>query len=154
MADDVLPTRLQFELATPERLLVRDWAVAVSVPGREGYLGILPGHAPLLSELKPGELTYTQDGSTHYLAVGGGFVEVLPDRVTVLADTAERAEEIDLPRAQQARRRAEDELKKSADATVDGEPAQAALARAMARLAVAARRGETRKEEQRRIAQP
>ena len=135
----MLPTRLQLELVTPDRLVVHDSVIAVSVPGKEGYLGILPGHAPLLSELKAGELSYTQDSVTHYLAVSWGFAEVLPDRVIVLADASERAEEIDVKRAQRAKQRAEERLSKVSDPEIDRERAQAALERAMARLAAAQR---------------
>ena len=137
----MLPTHLQLELVTPDRLVVHDSVIAVSVPGKEGYLGILPGHAPLLSELKAGELSYTQDSATHYLAVSWGFAEVLPDRVIVLADASERAEEIDVKRAQRAKQRAQERLSKVSDPEIDRERAQAALERAMARLAAAQRPG-------------
>jgi len=132
-----LPTRIDLELVTPERPVVRGAVISVSLPGKEGYLGILPGHAPLLSELKAGELSYTQDDATHYVAVSGGFAEVLPDRVIVLVNTSERAEEIDLQRAQRARQRAEERLGKISDPEIDRERAQAALERAMARLEAA-----------------
>ncbi|PYU93784.1 MAG: F0F1 ATP synthase subunit epsilon [Acidobacteria bacterium] len=132
-----MPTRIELELVTPERPVVRGPVISVSLPGKEGYLGILPGHAPLLSELKPGELSYTQDGATHYVAVSWGFAEVLPDRVIVLVHTSERAEEIDRERAQRARQRAEERLGKTSDTEIDRERAQAALERAMARLEAA-----------------
>jgi F-type H+-transporting ATPase subunit epsilon len=132
-----LPTRIELELVTPDRPVVHGPVTSVSLPGKEGYLGILPGHAPLLSELKPGELSYTQDDATHYVAVSWGFAEVLPDRVIVLVDTSERAEEIDRERAQRARQRAEERLGKSSDPEIDRERAQAALERAMARLEAA-----------------
>src|SRR5204862_1952306 len=132
-----LPTRIDLELVTPERPVVRAAVIGVSLPGKEGYLGILPGHAPLLSELKAGELSYTQDDATHYVAVSWGFAEVLPDRVIVLVHTSERAEEIDVERARQAKGRAEERLSKPSDPDVDRERAQAALERAMTRLEVA-----------------
>ncbi len=135
----MLPTHLQLELVTPDRLLVHDSVIAVTVPGKEGCLGILPGHAPLLSELKAGELSYTRDSVTHYLAVSWGFAEVLPDRVIILADASERAEQIDAERAQRAKQRAEQRLSKVSDPEIDRERAQAALERAMARLSAAQR---------------
>jgi len=136
--DDTLPTRLRLEIVTPDREVVRESVLAVSVPGKEGYLGILPGHAPLLSELKPGEMSYTRDAVTRYLAVSWGFVEVLPDRVIVLAETGERAEEIDVSRAERARKKAEERLGMLGDSGIDRARAQRALDRAMARLAAAA----------------
>lgn len=137
--DANLPTQLDLTIVTPERPVVHEAVLAVSVPGKGGYLGILPGHAPLLSELRPGELSYTVANVTHYVAVSWGFAEVLPDRVTVLAQTSERAEEIDVERARRARKRAEERLSKPLDEEVDRERAQAALERAMARLVVADR---------------
>ncbi|HEV2493199.1 MAG TPA: F0F1 ATP synthase subunit epsilon [Terriglobia bacterium] len=132
-----LPTRIQLELVTPERAVIHGSVIDVTLPGKSGYLGILPGHAPLLTELKAGELSYTEDVVTHYLAVSWGFAEVLSDRVIVLVQASERAEEIDVERAQQSRQRAEELLKRVSDAQVDRERAQAALERAMARLEVA-----------------
>ncbi len=136
---DSLPTDLQLDIVTPERLVGHSSVGAVSVPGKTGYLGILPGHAPLLTELVPGEIAYTSGGSFHFLAVSWGFAEVLPDRVIVLARTAEHAEEIDVERAEQAKERAEDRLKKVSDLEMDFERARAALARALARLEAARR---------------
>lgn len=139
--DSALPTHLQLEIVTPDRQVVHDSVTAVTIPGKNGYLGILPGHAPLLSELKVGELVYARDDTQHYLAVSWGFAEVLPDRVIVLAQTAERAEEIDLERAERARERAEERLKKVSDPTIDAERAREAYARALARLQAARRAG-------------
>ena len=135
---DGLPDRIHLELVTPDHLVVRDSVLAVSLPGADGYLGILPGHAPLLSELKAGELSYTLGTLTHYLFVSWGFAEVLPDRVIVLVESSEKPEEIDVDRAERARRRAEERLKHS-DPEVDAARAQRALERAMGRLAIAAR---------------
>ncbi|PYV25181.1 MAG: F0F1 ATP synthase subunit epsilon [Acidobacteria bacterium] len=132
-----LPTDIELEVVTPDRPVVRGTVIDVSLPGKDGYLGILPGHAPLLSELKAGELSYTQQGLTHYVAVSWGFAEVLPDRVIVLAHTSERGEEIDVERARQAKGRAEERLSKPSDPDIDRERAQAALERAMTRLEVA-----------------
>ena len=136
---DSLPTQIQLEVVTPERELVHQSALAVSVPAKNGYLGILPGHAPLLSELQPGDLTYVEDYVTRSLSVSWGFVEVLPERVIVLAQTAERAEEIDVARAQRAKQRAEDRLNNVTATDIDFERARAALERALARLQAAGR---------------
>ena len=138
---DALPTQIQLEVVTPDRQVVHESVDSVTVPGKRGYLGLLPGHAPLLSELAPGEIVYTRGGSTHYLAVSWGFAEVLPSRVIVLAQTAERAEEIDLMRAQQALVRAEEQLKKTSDPAIDRQSAQAAYEKALARLQAARHTG-------------
>src|SRR5438477_592881 len=98
-------------IVTPSRQVVADDADEAQIPGKEGYLGILPGHAPLISELQPGEMTYRHGRDSHRLALSGGFLEVLPNQVTVLAETAERADEIDIGRAQAAKQRAEESLK-------------------------------------------
>jgi F-type H+-transporting ATPase subunit epsilon len=142
---DTLPDKINLELVTPDRLMIRDAVSAVSVPGREGYLGILPGHAPLLSELKPGQVSYTQGKVNHYLFVNWGFVEVLPERVIVLVEGSERPEEIDVERAKRARQRAEERLRRAGagEAEIDALRARAALERAMARIEVAERAGHT-----------
>jgi F-type H+-transporting ATPase subunit epsilon len=134
---DLLPTELQLNIVSPDRLVVRDSVNAVTVPGKEGYIGVLPGHAPLLTELVPGELTYTREGAKHYLCVNWGFAEVLPNRVIVLVQSAERAEEIDIERAQKAKQRAEERLKRFLDPEIDMERAREALRRAIARLETA-----------------
>ncbi len=126
-------------IVTPDREVVREEIEEAQIPGREGYLGILPGHAPLISELKIGEITFRKGGKIEHLAVTWGFLEVLPDQVTVLAETAERPEEIDLDRARAAKERAEKRLK-SAHQELDLNRAQIALERALVRLQVAARR--------------
>ncbi len=127
---------LQLEIVTPERLVEKDTVQEVQVPGKNGYLGILPGHAPLISELGVGEITYKADGMPYYIAVAWGFVEVLPDKVTILAETAERAEDIDVERARKSKQRAEERLR-SASAEVDYQRALNALDRANVRLDVA-----------------
>ena len=132
-----LPTKILLEIVTPDRSLVREEVDEVELPGSEGYFGVLPGHTPLLSMLKVGELWYRLGGERRYLAVAGGFVEVLPDRVTVLADIGERAEDIDIARAEAAKRRAEERLTKAID--VDIERARVALLKSLIRLQVAAR---------------
>src|SRR6266705_1111526 len=92
----------QLEIVTPEKMVVRDVAEEIQIPGRNGYLGVLPGHAPLITELGAGEISYRSGGQSHRFAMAWGFAEVLPDRVTVLAETVEPADEIDVPRAQQS----------------------------------------------------
>ena len=126
----------QLEIVTPEKMVVKDVAEECQIPGKNGYLGILPGHAPLITELAVGEITYKNQGYTHHLAVAWGFAEVLPDKVTVLAETAERAEEIDLRRAEEAKQRAEERLK-SGNTEVDYDRAENALQRAATRIQVA-----------------
>ena len=119
----------QLEIVTPDKLVVKETADEVQIPGKAGYMDVLPGHAPLITELMIGEITYKHDGNTQHLSVAWGFAEVLPDKVTVLAQTAERPEEIDVKRAQEAKARAEAAL--DYDATLD------AIKRAEVRLKVA-----------------
>ena len=126
-------------IVTPDRQVVHEDVEEVQACAREGYLGILPGHAPLLSELKPGEMIYRKGKDLRHLAVGGGFLEVLPEQVTVLAETAELPEDINIDRAQSAKERAEQRLK-SPDPEVDLNRASVALQRALIRLQVASRR--------------
>jgi F-type H+-transporting ATPase subunit epsilon len=137
MAVEGLPTSLQLEIVTPDHSLVTDKVDEVVVPAAEGYLGVLPGHTPLLATLAIGELWYRKGGQRFYLSVAGGFVEVLPEKVTILAQIAERAEDIDVERAKRAKQRAEERLTKPA-AEVDVTRAQASLLRATIRLQVAA----------------
>jgi|SRR5207245_11294252 len=126
----------QLEIVTPSKLMVKDVAEEAQIPGLSGYLGILPGHAPLITELGVGVITYKTSGSTHTLSVAWGFAEVLPDKVTILAEAAERPQEIDVARAQEAKNRAE-ALLKSNDPKVDYARAEDALQRAETRLNVA-----------------
>lgn len=125
-------------VVTPDRQVVRDDVEEAQIPGKEGYLGILPSHAPLISELKIGEVSYRKGREVRRLAVTWGFVEVLPEQVTVLAETAERPEEIDVTRAQAAKERAERRLKHP-DPDTDIARATVALERALIRLQVASR---------------
>jgi len=131
----MMPETLTLEVVTPDRAVVQESVAEVQLPGREGYLGILPGHTPLLTELATGALSYRQGGQTRRVAVSGGFAEVLADRVIVLADSAERAEEIDLARARAALAIGEKQL--AAAAGGDWETAQQAIDRARTRLEVA-----------------
>ncbi|MBI4233992.1 MAG: F0F1 ATP synthase subunit epsilon [Chloroflexi bacterium] len=131
--------KMKFEIITAERVVYSDEVDLLVAPGIEGELGILPHHAPLLTVLKPGELRVVKDGQDQYMAVTGGFLEVLANKVTILADTAERAEEIDEARAQAAMERARERLESRA-ADVSLERALAAIRRAEARIRVARRR--------------
>ena len=131
--------RLTLEIATPMRLAVAETVDEVVAPGSEGYFGVLPGHAPFLTTLGTGEIMYRVGRDEHHLAIAGGFAEVRNDKVIVLADTAERPEEIDRDRAARARERAERRLSARSPEDVDFARASAALARALARLQVAAR---------------
>ena len=128
----------RLRIVTPYREVVTDEVGEAQVPGKEGYLGILPGHAPLISELKVGEISYRRAGKSTHLAVSGGFVEVLPDQVTILAETAERAEEIDVARARAAKEEAE-KLLRAAHPDTDINQATIALERALIRLQVASK---------------
>jgi F-type H+-transporting ATPase subunit epsilon len=129
-----LPDHLTLEVAVPERLLLRESVTHVQIPAFGGYLGVLPGHAPLMSKLGAGVLSFEAAGSAkRYMSINGGVAEVLPDHVRVLADTAEWAEEIDVQRAEQARHRANDLLQRH-DMEIDVERAQRAIERAQARL--------------------
>lgn len=134
-----------FELATPARMLVSVEADEVVAPGVEGYFGVLPGHAAMLTTLKPGEVTYRSGQTEHHLAVLGGFAEVRAERVIILAENAERPEEIDRARAERARQRAEMRLQgRSPEGLVeeiDFARALEALARALTRLLVLSHAG-------------
>ena len=134
-----LPTRLTLEIVTPDKSLVREEVDEVQVPGSEGYLGILPGHTPLLATLKVGELWYRIGQEKHFLAIAFGFVEVLPDRVTILAQIAERAQDIDVDRAEAAKRRAEERLAQPPATNMDFERARVAMMKSLIRLQVASR---------------
>lgn len=136
MANFELPSKIQLIVVTPERSLVGSTVDEVTLPGEEGYLGILPGHTPLLTSLKIGEIRYRTGNTTKYLFVSWGFAEILPDRVTVLADVAEAPEDIDLVRATEERDQAEKRLKHLED---DFRIAQIALEQALCRMQVAAK---------------
>ena len=128
----------QLEVATPERLLVDEQVTAAELPGKEGYLGILAGHAPLLSALGAGVLSYEGGGGPHVLAIAGGFVEVFDNHVRVLADQAEVATEIQIDRARQDLEHANEELKK-AENQASSEAALNAIQHAQARIDAAAK---------------
>jgi F-type H+-transporting ATPase subunit epsilon len=133
-----LPTHLQLQIVSADRLLVNEQVDEVEIPGTEGYFGVLPGHTPLLATLQVGELWYRQGSEKHYLSIAFGFVEVQPDRVTILAQIAEAAGEIDLARAEAAKKRAEERLSRPTT-DMDFERARIAMLKALVRLQVASR---------------
>ena len=127
---------IDLTVVTPEKAVVHEQVDELEIPGAEGYFGVLPGHAPLFSELKVGELGYRKGTTWSFLSVAWGFVEVLPNQVRVLAETAERAQEIDLDRATRAKERAEQRIAKGGD-EIDYRRALVALERALIRIQVA-----------------
>ena len=132
-----LPTSIELQIVTPDRMLVQEQVDEVEIPGVDGYFGVLPGHTPLLAALSVGELWFRKGQEKTYLAIAFGFAEVLPDRVTILAQLAERAEDIDVERAESARVRAAQRLDQKSD--VDYERARQALTKSMTRLQVSSR---------------
>jgi F-type H+-transporting ATPase subunit epsilon len=133
-----LPSHLQLHIVSADRSLVNERVDEVQIPGSDGYLGVLPGHTPLLTTLHVGQLWYRQGQEKHYLSVAFGFAEVQPDRVTILAEIAERADEIDASRAEAAKRRAEERLSRPIS-DMDFERARIALLKSLIRLQVATR---------------
>ena len=133
-----LPIHLTLEIVTPDRSVVAEKVDEVEIPGAEGYFGVLPGHTPLLAVLKIGELWFRKGNEKFYLSIAFGYAEVLPDRVTIIAELAVRADEIDVARAEAAKRRAEERVAKPAP-DVDFERARLALRKAMVRLQVSTR---------------
>jgi F-type H+-transporting ATPase subunit epsilon len=134
---NMLATYIQLQIVTPDREIAEEEVDEVSIPGKEGYLGVLPGHAPLLTELQPGTLEYRQDGNSRYVAIHWGLAEILADRVIVLAEIAERAEEIDIERAETKRKRVEEYLKSHPASDPEIEKARDDLRRAICRLETA-----------------
>ena len=133
-----LPTHLDLQIVTPDRLVVRERVDEVQIPGSEGYFGVLPGHTPLLASLAIGEMWYRQGSNKTYISLAGGFAEVLPDGVTILARIAERADEIDADRVEAALKRAKERLT-AGGAEIDYERARIALAKSLSRLQVLSR---------------
>ncbi|MBI1875685.1 MAG: F0F1 ATP synthase subunit epsilon [Acidobacteria bacterium] len=133
-----LPTHLALELVTPDRAIVHDRVDEVEIPGADGYFGVLPGHTPLLAMLQVGVLWYRKGREKFHLSVAFGFAEVQPDRVTILAQLAERAEEIDVSRAEAARKRAEERMARPV-IDMDFERARIALLKSLVRLQAAER---------------
>jgi F-type H+-transporting ATPase subunit epsilon len=137
---------IRLDIVTAEQSVYSDDVDIVIAPGVEGQLGILPNHTPLMTMLQPGELIARKGSEEFSLAVSGGFLEVRPDRVIVLADSAERAEEIDIARAEEAKKRAEQRLAERYTPEVDAARAEAALRRSLIRLKIAAKRRKRRPE--------
>ena len=140
MADLIpaLPTKIQLQIVSADRALVNETVDEVEIPGFDGYFGVLPGHTPLLALLGTGELWYRQGQEKHYLLIAFGFAEVQPERVTILAQIAERADEVDVARAQAALKRAQERLA-SPTADMDFERARIAMLKSLIRLQVASR---------------
>ena len=130
---------IELEIVTPEKQVVRDQVEEIQIPGKAGYLGVLPGHAPLITELAVGEISYKKGGVTTHMSVAWGFAEVLPNKVTILAETAERADEIDVARAEQSLKNAQARLAQ-ADSEENVSQELAAVRRAETRIEVAAKK--------------
>src|SRR5579864_3465651 len=137
----MLPEAIELQIVTPERHVLQESVQSVEIPGKEGYLGVLPGHAPLITELGVGILAYRKDSESRFLTIIHGYAEVLPDRVIVLAEISERAEEIDVSRTRAALDRAKAEVSKADVREVEWERANFALQRALVRLQAAAKTG-------------
>jgi F-type H+-transporting ATPase subunit epsilon len=133
-----LPTSLHLQIVSADRSLVNEQVDEVEIPGADGYLGILPGHTPLLTTMGVGELWYRQGQEKHYLSIAFGFAEVQPDAVTILAQIAEKADEIEASRAEAAKKRAEERMARPS-ADMDFERARIAMLKALIRLQVASR---------------
>ncbi len=134
-----LPQHLTLEIVTPDRAIAHEAVDEVEIPGADGYFGVLPGHTPLLASLSVGELWYRQGGETVYLSIAFGFAEVLPDRVTILAQMAERAEEIDVSRAEAEKKHAEQLMTGRGPDPEALERARISMLKALVRLRVATR---------------
>jgi F-type H+-transporting ATPase subunit epsilon len=133
-----LPTHIQLQIVSADRSLVNEQVDEVEIPGSEGYFGVLPGHTPLLALLGAGELWYRQGQEKHYVSIAFGFAEVQPDRVTILAQIAEKADEVDVARAEAALKRAQERLASPAS-DMDFERARVAMLKSLIRLQVASR---------------
>lgn len=136
-----LPEAIELQVVTPQRHVLQETVQAIEIPGKEGYLGVLPGHAPLITELGIGILAYRKGAETRYLTIIQGYAEVLPDRVIVLAELSERAEEIDLGRAKAAQERAQAELAKTSAGSADWQERRLAIERALVRTQVVGMQG-------------
>ena len=135
-----IPPHIRLVFVTPERAIVHDDVDEVELPGDDGDFGVLPGHAPLLAALRTGEMWYRKGTVKTFAFIASGFAEVVPDRVSILAPVAERAEDIDHARAEAARRQAESELARPVITEIDAERARIALLRAISRLNVSQNR--------------
>lgn len=130
---------LQLDIVTPDKLVLSTDVEYVGAPGLEGEFGILPGHVPFISALAVGGLHYNKEGKTRWVFISGGFAEISEDKVTILAESAEEAENIDAARAELARKRAEERLSKKGDPDVNIVRAEASLQRALVRLSITGR---------------
>jgi F-type H+-transporting ATPase subunit epsilon len=137
----MLPDSIELQIVTPERHVLQETVQSVEIPGKEGYLGVLPGHAPLITELGVGILAYRKGSENRFLTVINGYAEVLPDRVIVLAEISERAEEIDVGRSRAAHDRAQAELAKAGMGSEEWQREKLALDRALVRMQAAGRTG-------------
>ncbi|HEY4709232.1 MAG TPA: F0F1 ATP synthase subunit epsilon [Candidatus Acidoferrales bacterium] len=137
----MLPESIELQIVTPERHVLQETVQSVEIPGKEGYLGVLPGHAPLITELGVGILAYRKGSENRFLTVINGYAEVLPDRVIVLAEISERAEEIDVGRSRAAHDRAQAELAKAGMGSEEWQREKLALDRALVRMQAAGRTG-------------
>ena len=137
----MLPEAIELQIVTPERHVLQATVQSVEIPGKEGYLGVLPGHAPLITELGVGILAYREGSENHFLTVINGYAEVLPDRVIVLAEISEKAEEIDVGRSRAAHDRAQAELAKAGVGSEERQREKLALDRALIRMQAAGRTG-------------
>jgi len=137
----MIPENIELEVVTPQRLVLHEDVKWIELPGKDGYLGILPGHAPLITELGIGVLTYRKNGDAHVLTVMEGYAEVLPGRVIVLAEISERASEIDVAKSREEMQQAQAQLAKAGSPDVDWERANIMLERAIVRLQVASKGG-------------
>jgi F-type H+-transporting ATPase subunit epsilon len=139
----MLPEAIELQIVTPQRHVLQETVQSVEIPGKEGYLGILPGHAPLITELGVGILAYRKGSENRFLTIIDGYAEVLPDRVIVLAEISEKAEEIDVERSRAAQNRAQAELAKAGVGSEEWQREKLALDRALIRMQAAARTGAT-----------
>ncbi len=135
----MLPEAIELQIVTPQRHVLQETVQSVEIPGKEGYLGVLPGHAPLITELGVGILAYRKGSENRFLTIINGYAEVLPDRVIVLAEVSERAEEIDVARSRAAQDRAQAELAKTGVGSDHWQREKLALDRALVRMQAAAR---------------
>jgi len=136
-----LPEAIELQVVTPQRHVLQENVQAIEIPGKEGYLGVLPGHAPLITELGIGILAYRKGGETRYLTVMQGYAEVLPDRVIILAEISERPEEIDLEKVRAEKEKAQAELAKTSTGSPDWQEQRLAVERALVRTQVVGKQG-------------
>ena len=137
----MLPENIELEIVTPERYLLHDTVQWVEIPGKEGYLGVLPGHAPLITELGVGVLNYRRGAESRFLTIIDGYAEVLPDRVIILAEVSERAEDINVERSREAAEKAKAEIAQASTGNEEWQRASLALERALVRLQAASKKG-------------